>query len=120
VTLSSSPDPLVKVVEGLEVGSLVVTKYASLPGSSASGAAVGGLYTCTGAENPLGFPIVFASLTPPVVPPASYVALVSYYSSTGFLVAQSNPAAWSPTQITVEASQQPAAGDSVSIALIPT
>jgi hypothetical protein len=83
------------------------------------GGSVGGLYACTGAENQNGFPIVFADLTPPITPPASYISQVGYFSGSGFVIASTDPGGWSPTQITVGTSVQPQLGDFVTLTLTP-
>jgi hypothetical protein len=107
--------PYVRLVDSLVVRRLIVEDSAELPGG---GGPVGFEYTCTGSENPLGFPIVFASLSPPVVPPSSYVALCQYKSGTGFVLAV--VASVSPTQVSILVSEQPVAGDVVTVIICPT
>jgi hypothetical protein len=113
------PSPAVSPLRSLEVESLVVTQYASLPGSGTV-AAVGGIYTATGSENPAGFPVAFAALSPAVVPPASYVAMVAVSAAAGLVASATAPGSWTGTGISVQTGAQLAAGDTVVVILVPT
>lgn len=106
--------PYVRLVDSLVVRRLIVEDSAELPGGAV---AAGFVYACTGSENPDGFVVAFPS---GLQVPATYVATVQYFSSTGFVIAATNPASWLATQIGVICSQQPVSGDMLTVIIAPT
>jgi hypothetical protein len=118
--MSGNPNPAQQytyLADSIVCRRLIVEEEAHLPGG---GGPSGGVYTCTGSENENGFPIVFASLTPPIVPPSGgYVAMVQYQSGSGFVIASTAPGGWTPTQISVGTSVPPQAGDTVAVIIVP-
>lgn len=102
----------------LLVKRLIVTDYANIPGGSSTGVAFGGVYTCTGSENPAGFPV-------PAACPSSYVAMVQglVRAASGAIVpAVALPASFvvSDAQFLVACNAQPAAGDLLVFVVAPT
>jgi hypothetical protein len=73
-------------------------------------------YVATGLENPAGFVIPFPSGSRGAVP---YVAIVqvSNYQAGGIVGAAAPPSGYTSTGITVETSQQLAAGDTVAVVI---
>lgn len=111
------PQPYAYLADSITCRRLLVTEQATLPGG---GGPTGGVYNCSGSENENGFPVVFASLSPPIVAPsAGYVAIVQYSSGVAFVVAATAPGSWTSTQISVATSAPPQAGDKVAVIIVP-
>ena len=100
---------------GIMVDVLIVNDYADLPGGNVEGSAFGGTYTCSGTENPAGFPVPITGTLP-----VSFVAIVQVYRAGALIESSASPVAWAAGSVTVAMAVQPAAGDKVTYIIAPT
>ena len=102
---------------GVGIGGTLTNPPPVKASAASSGLAIGGVYTAAGTENPSGFDILFASLTPPIVPPSGYVAIAQAKAAAGLV--ECTVTNQTALKVTVETATQLAAGDTVTIILSP-
>lgn len=116
--MAGPPVPGTSPQQSIHCEDLVVTRYANLPGGSIAGAAFAGVYTCTGLEDPAGFPVV-----PPDALPASYAVVVQplVRAIGGALApAASVPGSFTAAGFNVSCNVQPLVNDVLVYIVAPT
>ena len=102
---------------GIGIGGTLTNPPPTKASSATGGQAIGGVYTALGTENPAGFDILFASLTPPIVPPSGYVVVAQAKAAAGLVAC--TVIGQTALKVTVATATQLALNDTVTIVLSP-